>query len=134
MKNLKIIITIVVIVLIVGVIFLFTANHKSAIQTKVVIHPTQIPVVSPVESPTPTAVQPTASSKYSEEFKAAVRKDFINSCNTRGHYEIAVCTCIADYLKKNYSETEIAQMYIQYHTSGQISGAIKTSVNICSGK
>jgi len=133
-KNSKIIITIVAIVLIIGVIFIFTANHKSAIQTKVVIHPTQAPVVSPVQSPTPTAVQPTASSKYSPALKAAIRSDFINSCNTRGHYGIQVCTCVADYLKNNYSETELTQMYIQYHTSGQISDAIKTAVNTCSGK
>lgn len=80
------------------------------------------------EKPTPTP------SKYSEELKAKVRSNFISTCNSKGHYGIPVCTCGADYLSKNYSESDLAEMYLQYHSTNQPPAALQKALDFCTKK
>ena len=127
---------IIAILVVAGIVFLLTKNHKPISQTKKTISPTQTPTISVVPTLTtaPTVEVSPMSSQYSIAIKAKVRNEFIDNCNTIGHYSISICTCAADYLKKNYSETELAKIYVQYHTSSQIPGAVVTSISTCSGK
>lgn len=128
MTNPKPILIIIVIIVTVFVIFQFV-NHRP---TTVKNHISQL-TPTPTISQTPTA-SPTASILYSDAVKTKVRSSFIDSCHTLGHYATAVCTCAADYLSKNYSESKLAEFFIQYHTSNQVPAAIKTSISACSVK
>jgi hypothetical protein len=122
MKSSKLgVIIIAVVVVVAGSIFLF-AHDKNPVTT---VTPTQRQEASP------TNVVPTTS-KYSAELKAKVRSEFINDCNTKSHAGVQVCTCAADYLAKNYSETQLAEFYVQYRVSSQIPDAIKIAVSNCS--
>ncbi len=84
---------------------------------------------SVVPSKPPLTVAPTSA--YSADVKAKVRAEFINSCHTKAEYSVKACTCTADYQAKNYSESQLAQFYLQYHTTGKISGAIQTIADNC---
>ena len=113
----------------------FYSSHSSSTELKTIASPTQALLISPTQIPTTSPIQPSSTpSKYSDALKAKVRSEFINTCNTTGHYAVSVCTCAADSLSKNYSETELAEMFIQYHTSNKIPSAITASINTCSAK
>ena len=136
MKNSKLgIILIAAAAVIIGIVFIFTVNKKPNSQTPVAVDSTQTPTAG--LSQTPTAVPTKASvtsAGYSPELKAEIRNDFINNCNKQGNYGIPVCSCAADYLSEKYSETELAKMYIQYHTSSQVPSAVRTAIDSCKSK
>jgi hypothetical protein len=135
MKNTKLLIIIIVIAIVIaGAIFVIANKSKSTNQIPVATS-SQIPLESPIQTPTtsPAAVQ-TSPSGYSEALKTKVRSEFVSSCNTKGHYSIAICNCVADYLAKNYSETELAKIYVLYHSSGQIPSEVETSLSSCTKK
>jgi hypothetical protein len=118
MKNTKVIIIVIVAVVIVFVFFTLkpTADNK--------------PVT--VQAPTPVPVIPTASpSPYSAEIKAKIRSEFINTCHTKGRYSLAVCTCGADYLSANYSESDLAKMYLDYHATNVVPKALEVAADKC---
>jgi hypothetical protein len=120
-------IVIAVVVVVIGLVVAMTIKSKPVSQEKVAAIPSQ-----PVASPTPAATAtPTG---YSAEFKAKVRSEFVNSCHTKAEYSLTVCNCVADYLANNYTESQIAVFYVQYHASNRVPEAIKTAVESCTGK
>ena len=126
MKNTKVgLILVVVVVLIIGIMFLVNNNHKATF-------PNQATVVSSM--PTPKSTVTPVVSKYSAELKAKVRSEFISNCETKGHYSATECNCGADYLKNNYTEDEIAKIYIQYRTSSQVPAALDAATKACANK
>jgi hypothetical protein len=131
-------IIIVAIVVITGTI-LFIRKPNS--QVKLQITPTLSPIISQTPTSTPTATiivtKPTPTpteSKYSAATKAKVRSDFIASCISKGHYSSQICNCVADYLKNNYTEVELAKIYVQYHSTSQVPAVLETGLNKCLGK
>jgi hypothetical protein len=126
MKNTKVGLTIVVvIILIIGIMFLAGNNHKAKF-------PSQTSVFS--STPVPTTKATSAASKYSAQLKAKVRSEFISNCETKGHYSAAECNCAADYLAKNYTESELASIYVQYRNSSQVPAALEAASKVCVGK
>ena len=128
------IIAAVVILAVVAIVFLFAKNQKPEGDTAV--ETSQTAVVSPSQTATesPTIVVTTTPSKYSAEFRAKVRSDFINSCVTKGKQEIAVCNCTADYLSKNYSEAQLVNFFVQYHTSNKLPEEVNKAAVNCNAK
>jgi hypothetical protein len=117
MKNIKLsLILTVAIFLIIGIIF-FVSNRKASSPNQALIF-----------NPTPTSVP---VSKYSAELKARVREEFISNCQTKGHYSATECDCAANYLAKNYSEDELAKIYIQYRSSSQVPAALESARTAC---
>jgi hypothetical protein len=127
MKILKLaIITTIAVVIVAVFIFKFTVNNKPTSQIQVTTQPTPTPVVNPTQMPT------TTSSQYSDSLKAKVRSEFINTCHTKAKYSVAVCTCGADYLSANYSESDLAKMYLEYHNSNVVPKALEAAEKNCS--
>jgi hypothetical protein len=122
MKNLKLVIIIILVIIVIGIFLQFTKKPKDTNQNPA--------ITPPVETLVPT-VTSTPSSQYSDEVRAKVRSEFINNCHTQGKYEISDCTCAADYLSKNYSDADLAKMYLEYHSSKKIPSAIETAANKC---
>jgi hypothetical protein len=122
-KSYLVIIIIAVIILLVVVLFKPKNRQPEKID--------QIPTPT-LSMETPVLMTPTDSSKYSPELKAKVRSEFINTCHTKGKYTVAVCTCGADYLSANYSESDLAKMYLQYHTSNVVPKALEIAAEKCS--
>jgi hypothetical protein len=122
MKNAKIgLMLMVVIVLIIGVMFLVGNNRKA-----------KFPSQSSFFSSTPTPALTTKPvSKYSAELKAKVRSEFIGNCETKGHYSVTECNCAADYLAKNYTESELAKIYVEYRESSQVPAALEAASKAC---
>jgi hypothetical protein len=125
MKNIKLGIIIIVIIIGIGVFFQLTNKSKSTNQNPIINPPTE--TISPTVTPTP-------SSQYSDEIRAKVRSDFINSCHTKAKYSITVCNCAADYLSKNYSDEALAKMYLEYHTSNIVPKDLETAADVCNSK
>jgi hypothetical protein len=94
-----------------------------SVVTSIVTKTTNIPTPIPTYTPSPTG--------YSAELKAKVRSEFIGNCQTKGHYSVTECNCAADYLAKNYTESELAKIYIQYRTSSQVSAALDAASKVC---
>jgi len=67
------------------------------------------------------------------DFKVGYRTSFIDSCKKSSGGNIQVCTCTANYLIKNYTETQLTEYSMQYKTSGQLPQALKTAVSVCVG-
>ena len=126
MKNTKVgLILVVAAVLIIGIVFLVNNNRKSSF-------PNQASVVS--STPGSKSTVTPAVSKYSAELKAKVRSEFISNCETKGHYSAIECNCAANYLAKNYTEDELAKIYIQYRTSSQVPAALDAASKACVNK
>ena len=129
MKPSKIsLIVIAVVVVVIGLVVAVTMKSNPVSQEKAAAIIPQVPITSPTPAATAT---PTG---YSAEFKAKVRSEFVTSCNTKAEYSLTVCNCVADYLAKNYTESQIAVFYVQYHASNRVPEAIKTAVESCTGK
>jgi hypothetical protein len=125
MKNTKVgLMLAAVVVLIIGVLFFVNNNRKAKF-------PSQTSVFS--STPTPVLTSKPVS-KYSTELKAKVRNEFISNCKTKGHYSAIECNCAADYLAKNYTEEELAKVYVQYRTSSQIPAALDAASKACANK
>ena len=129
-------ISLIVIVAIIAIIGVAVLNNKPAPKIKTAIIPTSTPTATPTvtSTPTPITVSATPTSIYSAAVKAKVRAEFIATCNTRGHYSISICNCVADYLSKNYSEAKLAQIYVEYHATSKIPGELETAYNGCAAK
>jgi hypothetical protein len=126
MKNNKIgLILAVVVVLVIGIMLLANNNPKAK-------SPSQISVFSSTSTPKPTTKP--ATSKYSTELKAKVRNEFISNCKTKGHYSVTECNCAADYLAKNYTEAELAKIYVQYRNSSEVPAALEAASKACVSK
>jgi hypothetical protein len=126
MKNTKVgLMLVVVIVLIIGIMFLVGNNHKAKF-------PSQTSFFS--STPAPTSTTKPAVSKYSAEVKAKVRSEFISNCETKGHYSAAECNCAANYLAKNYTESELAKIYVQYRNSSEVPAALEAASKACVSK
>jgi hypothetical protein len=125
MKNTKVgLVLVVAIVLIIGIIFLVKNNSRANFPNQTLVvnsTPTSMPTTKPI-------------SKYSAELKARVRGEFISNCQTKGHYSATECNCAADYLAKNYTEAELAKIYVQYRTSSQIPAALDAASKACTYK
>ena len=126
MKKITPIFIIIVVLAIVGIAYAVTGNHKSVSPAQTTALP---PQTTPVASPSPTT-QPTTSG-YSADTKARVRTEFVNTCVTKGHYSNSECNCAALYLANNYSETELAKMYIQYHSTSKVPAALEAAEKVC---
>ena len=87
-----------------------------------------------IASPTLTIVPTPATTGYPAALKAKVRSQFISNCETKGHYSAAECNCAADYLAKNYNESEIAKIYVQYRVSSEIPTALVAARKACVSK
>jgi hypothetical protein len=122
MKNLKLGIIGILIIIVIGVLFRFMGKEKSINQNPTTTETTE--KVSLTLTPVPT-------SQYSDEVKAKVRNDFINTCHTQGKYEISECNCAADYLSKNYSEADLAKMYLEYHNTKKAPSALEKAAEVC---
>jgi hypothetical protein len=123
MKNNKAgLILIVIIIVIIGIMFLIDNNHKNKF-------PSQTSVFS--STPAPTSTNKPTASKYSAAVKAKVRNEFISNCQTKGHYSAIECNCAADYLAKNYTESELANIYLQYRNSSQVPAALEAASKAC---
>jgi hypothetical protein len=123
MRNTKVGLAIVVVVaLIIGIMFLVDNNHKANF-------PSQTSFFS--STPAPTSTTKPAASKYSAQLKAKVRSEFISNCETKGHYSATECNCAADYLAKNYTESELASIYVQYRNSSQVPAALEAASKAC---
>jgi hypothetical protein len=132
MKVSKISIVMVVVALVaVGLVIFLMMGKKPVSKTTVEVVPTTVPTAIP--SLAPTAV-PTVATGYSAALRAKVRAEFVSECSTRGRQTAAVCTCTADYLAKNYTEAQLADFYVQFHTSGQLPEAVKAAAGKCGGK
>jgi hypothetical protein len=94
-------------------------NDLPALETKV--SPT---VATERLTPAPTV----KANRFSPEVRAAVRKEFISNCQVKAKTTVAVCTCAADYLAKNYSDAQLEQIYVQYHSTSQVPSAIQSAV------
>ena len=113
--------SLIIIVIIIGVVAIILAtNHRSINKSKII-----------VASPTPTVSPAPVISKYSAELKARVRSEFISNCETKGHYSATECSCAADYLAKNYTESELAKIYYQYKSSSEVSPALEAASKFC---
>jgi len=125
MKNIKVgLMLTVVVVLIIGIMFLVNNNRKTTFPSQVSVAnstPTSMPTTKPV-------------SRYSAELKTRVRGEFISNCETKGHYSAIECNCAANYLAKNYTEDELAKIYIQYRTSSQVPAALDAASKACVNK
>jgi hypothetical protein len=122
MKKSYLVVVITVVAILLVIVF-FKSDNKKSEKTEQV--PTQV-----IETVVPPTL--TTSPKYSPELKAKVRSEFIDNCHTKGKYTIAVCTCGADYLSANYSESDLAKMYLQYHTSNVVPNALEIAAEKCS--
>ena len=129
MKNPKVIIAVIVVIIVILFIFKSVANNKSMAPSADNVSPIEKPTLVPV---TPTTAPAVTQSKYSVELKAKVRSEFINTCHTKGKYSLAVCTCGADYLSANYSESDLAKMYLDYHTNNVVPKALEIAADKCS--
>jgi hypothetical protein len=123
MKNTKVgLMLAVIVVLVIGAIVLVGNNRKAKF-------PSQISVFSSTPTLKPTTKP--AASKYSAEIKAKVRNEFISNCETKGHYSATECNCAADYLAKNYTESELAKIYVQYKNSSEVPAALEAASKAC---
>jgi len=122
MNNLKWGIVILAVIVVVAIFFQFRKKPKLTDQNPGLSLPTE--TLSATLTPAPP-------SQYSDEVRAKVRSDFINTCHTQGKYEVSVCNCAADYLADNYSETELAKMYVQYHSTKNIPSALEKAADKC---
>lgn len=128
-------------ILCVGGIILFLNSKKTATATT----PTsmdQKKMVTPAISPQPTlqitpqfTSTPTSSSKYSASIRAKVRAEFIKNCtNHYGQKYASACNCGADYLAANYSDDDLAKVYVEYHTTGKVTPEIQKAIDACQDK
>jgi len=129
MKNTKVILTLAVIVVLVVGVVIASKNKKTVTPSNEVIN--LAPSATPTPTLTPTVTTAPTTSKYSVEIKAKVRSEFIGNCKTKGHYSDTECNCAADYLAKNYSEEELAKIYIQYRMSSQVPAALEVASKVC---
>ena len=121
--------SLIILIIIVGVAGLLLAiNSKPHTQTKA----NQTTTI--IASPTLTIVPTPATTGYPAELKAKVRSQFISNCKTKGHYSAAECNCAADYLAKNYNESELTKIYVQYRVSSEIPAALEAASNACVSK
>jgi hypothetical protein len=128
------IIIVLIIAVIVAAILLISRGHKEASSndtTKKSLHETANPT-----SITVTSTQKvTGPTRYPAAIRAKVRSDFINSCSdVVGRQHVSECNCAADYLAANYSDAQLAKLYLDYHLSTQVPGEIKAAIKSCSGK
>src|SRR5690348_10804511 len=82
------------------IVFAFTrlnipSNPGPSIQVQ---EETETSMATPPPSTTAT------TSATPSQLRAKVRADFISNCDTQGHYGVPVCTCVADYLSRHYSD------------------------------
>lgn len=122
MKKLTLALIVITIVIAISTFFKFFRQLKFSDQN---------PLITPTPEMISITMTPVPTSPYSDEVKAKVRSDFINTCHTQAKYDISVCTCAADYLSKNYSDTDLAKMYLQYHTTKKIPSALEAAANFC---
>jgi hypothetical protein len=90
-------------------------------------------------NPEPTIIKvspsPTSSSKYTPEFKAKARSEFITSCKLKvGQQYTTACECGADYLAANYSDTQLEKAYVEYHSSNTIPAEVQAAYEACKNK
>jgi hypothetical protein len=135
MKNSKLIIIILfAVIVVIGIIFQFTSKPKSTGQNQTTAQPTETPTVNPTQVPQNVSAKPTIPSQYSDALKAKIRSEFINTCHTLGKYTITACNCGADYLSANYSEDQLAKMYLDYHTTNIVPNALQKAADVCASK
>jgi hypothetical protein len=118
MKNTKTIVVAIVAVIILFAVFIFRPADDNK----------QVAPSEPTVTPVTSTITP---SKYSADLKAKVRSEFINTCHTKGKYSVEVCTCGADYLSANYSETDLAKMYLDYHQNNITPKALEIAAEKC---
>ena len=121
MKKLGILLFVVIAIVIVFLVF----GPKSS--DVIIVKPADIKMTV---DPTATII-PTPTSGYSAEVKSNVRSDFISSCTSKGHYSTTECNCSADYLSKNYSEAELAKIYVQYHSTNKVPSQLEAAAKAC---
>jgi len=124
MKNTKVIAVAIVVIIVIAILVLIPATKNKSVSPSSVVNSGQKPTTAPITATV-------TSSGYSPELKAKVRTEFINTCHTKGNYSIAVCTCGADYLASNYSESDLAKMYLQYHTTNVVPKALEIAADKC---
>jgi hypothetical protein len=149
MNKSTIIIGIIFIVLIIfGGIFFITSNKKS----NQVVSQKTIPV-QVVATSTPLSVKPTVivstlkqvatstpkpksdSLPLTTEFRAKVRSTFIDSCKAKvGQQYTSACNCAADYLSAHFTDTQLATIYVDYHSSTKLPAAVQAAYDACKDK
>jgi hypothetical protein len=116
--------TLIILVTIIGIAaIIFISMSKSGEKKKVI-----------TESTTGTSTSTPMVTEYPEELKAKVRSEFISNCEGKGNYTATECNCAADYLAQNYSESDLAKIYIQYRTSSETPAALEAARNACQNK
>ena len=125
--------SIVVVLVVAGGAYMLLGNKKPVV-TEHVATESSSPIASPAESMSPSPSPSASTSQYSSAVKAKVRSEFITACNVQGHYTIAECNCAADYLAKNYSESELAKIYVEYHATKKISSQLEAAAKACGVK
>jgi hypothetical protein len=135
MKISKIGLMVMVTILFIGIMVALGNKPKTVNPVTLITTPTQAPAANVSNAPTikPT-VMITSAPRYSEAVKAQVRSEFIKNCTTKGHYSVSECNCAADYLAANYAETELAKIYVQYHSTSQVPNALVAAEKACKGK
>ena len=130
MNKSTVIIGIIVLVVLVAGIALSRQSKPSPVNTApaaVKVVPTAI--VKATAAPTIILPSPTPA-KSALQIKA--KQDFIAACTAKlGSGTDSVCGCAADYLEANYTDADMAKMYIQYHVQNTVPEAVKTAIGKC---
>lgn len=108
-------------------IILLTSNnqHKYGAQ---ITQNTQVTTESSSTTSSSEAVKEN-NKTYTEELREKAREDFLTACTSK--LERAVCVCSADYLGSHYSDLEIAQMYLKYHSTKTVTKEMQTAYDAC---
>jgi hypothetical protein len=131
-KTTKIIGLVVALVLvIIGAVTIFTP--KKSVSPQPLQFAASPKPTTQVITVTPKAPEPT--SKFSDAVRAQVRSSFITNClNYYGKQYTTACNCAADYLRANYTDTQLETIYRQYHSSSSTPTAIKSAYDKCKDK
>jgi hypothetical protein len=126
-KQTKIILIGIIFIIIAGLIVYSITNRKNNSKLIQTTNNIQV-VISPVPSETKVA-------QAEDSARAKIRSEFIANCKKEvGQQYTTACNCAADYLSANYSDIELAKVYVKYHSSSQVPEEIKKAYNECKDK
>jgi len=129
----KLVIGVLIVIAVIAliVIFIISRNNQTAVKS------TQTaPVITQTVSPTAAVQSPTAApTLIPSALRAKVRSDFIKNCTTTvGSQYLSACNCAADYLAAHYSDVQLAEMYVAYHSSNKVTPEIQKVIDACKTK
>ncbi len=66
-----------------------------------------------------------------ESFKDLYRQNFVKACIEGDSTKVSYCTCVANYMTSNYSETELTRFDTEYESSGSLPKEIMAASTAC---